>query len=95
MLRRVSSGISLRGVDNRNPSWLDRMLELLVASGLRNLEPAVLLEFANDFTAAHRGASFRSRNTHSVYTDQWLKTPEEDKLMVKNKIVFAHGEPKS
>ena len=31
-------------VYNRNPSRLDGMLELLVASGLRNLEPAVELE---------------------------------------------------
>jgi hypothetical protein len=83
------------GVDNRNSSWLDRMLELLVASRLRNLEPAVLLESANDFTAVHCGASFRFKNTHSVYTDQWLEAPEKDKLMVKHKIVFAHGEPKS
>jgi hypothetical protein len=35
------------------------------------------------------------KNTHSIHTHQWLEAPEEDKLMVKHKIVFPHGEPKS
>jgi hypothetical protein len=42
------------GVYNRNPSGLERMLELLMAAGLRNLEPAVVPEPANDFPAVHR-----------------------------------------
>jgi hypothetical protein len=42
------------GVDNRNPARLDGMLELLMATGLRNLEPAVVFEPANDFPAVHR-----------------------------------------
>jgi hypothetical protein len=42
------------GVDNRNPSWLYGMLELLMTAGLPNLEPAVVFEPANDFPAVHR-----------------------------------------
>ena len=61
--------ISLWG-NNRNPAGLDRMLELLMASGLRDLEPAVLLEPADDFPAVHRGAAFHLKNTHFVYTHQ-------------------------
>jgi hypothetical protein len=90
-----SLGNILFWINNRNPSRLDWMLELLVTASLRNLEPAVLLESANDFTAVHCGASFHFKNTHCVHTHQWLETPEEDKLMVKDKIVFAHGEPES
>jgi len=58
------------GVNNRAPARFDRMLELLVAAGLRNLEPAVLLEPADDFPAVHRGAAFHLKNTHFVYTHQ-------------------------
>jgi hypothetical protein len=46
------------------------MLELLVAAGLRNLEPAVLSELADDLPAIHAGAPFHTKNTHFVYTHQ-------------------------
>ena len=49
------------GIDNCNPARFDGMLELLVATGLRDFEPAVMLESANDFPAVHRGASFLPR----------------------------------
>ena len=58
------------GVNNRNPAGLGRMLELLVAAGLPNLEPAVLLELADDLAAVHRGRPFHLKNTHFVYTHQ-------------------------
>src|ERR1035438_5399466 len=60
----------LLGVNNRDPARLDRMLELLVAAGLRNLEPAVLLELADDLPAVHTGAPFHTKNTHFMYTHQ-------------------------
>jgi hypothetical protein len=46
------------------------MLELLMASGLRDLEPAVLLELADNLPAVHCGAPFQLKNTHFVYTQQ-------------------------
>jgi hypothetical protein len=55
------------GVNNRNPARLDGMLELLVAAGLRNLEPAIAGEPADDFPAVHSGASFHLR-IHIPYT---------------------------
>ena len=61
------------GVYNRDPSWLERMLELLVTAGLRYLEPAVVLEHANDFPAVHRIAPLTYENTHFVYTHQGQK----------------------
>src|ERR1035437_2484658 len=48
-------------VYNCNPSRLGGMLELLVAAGLRNLEPPVIGEPADDFPAVHCGASFNLR----------------------------------
>jgi hypothetical protein len=53
MLLRVPSGISLLGVNDRDPDRLDRMLEMLVAAFMSNLDPALLLEFADDLPAAH------------------------------------------
>jgi len=41
------------GVNNRNPARLGGMLELLVTASLRNLEPAVVSEPADDFPAIH------------------------------------------
>lgn len=60
----------LLGVNNRNPARLDRMLELLVAASLRNLEPADLPEPADDLPAVHSGRPFHLKNTHFVYTHQ-------------------------
>src|ERR1039457_2815102 len=57
----------LLGGRHRNPAWLDGMLELLVAARTCHLEPAVLLEPADDFPAVPRGAPFRSR-IHISYT---------------------------
>ena len=37
-----------------DPSWLHRMLELLVAPNMRNLIPAVLLQALYDFSAGHK-----------------------------------------
>ena len=37
-----------------DPSWLHRMLELLVAPNMRNLIPAVLLQALYDFSARHK-----------------------------------------
>jgi hypothetical protein len=48
----------------------DRVFELFVASGLRNLEPAFIFEPANHLSAVHRGTPFHLKNTHFVYTDQ-------------------------
>jgi hypothetical protein len=47
--------ISLGG-NNRNPTLLDGMLELLVAAGLPDLEPAVLLKPADNLPAVYGGA---------------------------------------
>jgi hypothetical protein len=80
-------------VNDRNPSSFDGMLELFVAPGLRNFEPAVLLESANDFPAVHRGASFHLKNTHFVYTHQWLEMFHEEKPMIGYEIPFSSGEP--
>jgi len=49
------------GVNNRDPASLDRMLELLVAAGLSNLEPTVLLELADDLPAVHNYGPSTSR----------------------------------
>jgi hypothetical protein len=49
------------------------VLELLVATGLRNLEPAVLLEPADHLPAVHYGMPFCLENTHFVYTHQVRK----------------------
>jgi hypothetical protein len=57
-------------VDYRHTSWLDRMLELLVAARLGHLEPVVGFEPANHFPAVHRGFPVPLKNTHFVYTDQ-------------------------
>jgi hypothetical protein len=54
-------------VNNCNPTRLGGMLELLVAAGLRNLEPPVIGEPADDFPAVHCGASFNLR-IHIPYT---------------------------
>ncbi len=70
-------------VNDRDPSSFDGMLELFVAPGLCNLEPAVLLESANDFPAVHCGASFHSKNTHFVYTHQWQRMRQEEKPMIE------------
>jgi len=47
-----------RYISNRmwhsDPSWLHRMLELLVAPNMRNLIPAVLLQAPYDFSAGHK-----------------------------------------
>src|SRR2546421_3195637 len=47
-----------RYISNRmwhsDPSWLHRMLELLVAPNMRNLIPAILLQAPYDFSAGHR-----------------------------------------
>src|SRR5438445_11678639 len=47
-----------RYISNRmwhsDPSWLHRMLELLVAPNMRNLIPAVLLQALYDFSAGHK-----------------------------------------
>jgi hypothetical protein len=83
------------GVHNRNPARFDGMLELFVAPGLRNLEPAVLQELANDLSAVHRGASLPFKNTHSVYTHQWSKLVQEEKSMIKYEIAFPSGEPEA
>src|ERR1035441_5883526 len=56
------------GVHNRNPARFDRMLELLVAARLRNLEPAVLLESANDFPTVHRGAPCSQEYTFRIHS---------------------------
>ena len=60
---------------HRDPTRLYGMLELLMATCLRNLKPAVLLEPADDFPAIHRGAPFRLENTHFVYTQQVSALP--------------------
>jgi hypothetical protein len=57
-------------VNHRNPSWLQRMLELFVTARLRNLEPAVVFELSYHLSAVHCGASFQLKNTHFVYTLQ-------------------------
>jgi len=80
-------------VYNRNPSRLDGMLELLVASGLRNLEPAVVFEPSNDFPAVHRGAPFHLKNTHFVYTLQQEETLQEEQPMIECAVAFANGDP--
>jgi hypothetical protein len=90
-LERSFWNISL-GVDNRYPSRLDGMLELLVAAGLRHLEPAILLKPADDFLAVHRGASFRFNSTHFVYTQQYWKMLRQEKRMIKYEIVYPYGE---
>jgi len=47
-----------RYISNRmwhsDPSWLHRMLELLVAPNMRTLIPAVLLQALYDFSAGHK-----------------------------------------
>ena len=68
------------GINNRDPAGLDGMLELLVTAGLRDLEPAVLLEPADHFPAVHFGAPFRLENTHFVYTHQVMEMRERESL---------------
>jgi len=65
-----SFGNILLREDNRNPSWILGMLELLVASRLPHLEPAVVFELANDLPAVHRGAPFPLKNTHFLHIHQ-------------------------
>jgi hypothetical protein len=54
-------------VDNGNTSWLDRVLELLMAPGLRHLKPAVGFQSLDDFAAVHRTLTLGSR-IHISYT---------------------------
>ena len=60
----------LSGKRHGDPARFHGMLELLVTPSLRNLEPALIFELANDFPAVHGDAPLHLKNTHFVYTDQ-------------------------